>query len=63
MTERAGYGVKKNIKKMNWETNEFPIVCEECLGEDKYMRFLKKPLGKECSMCTRPYSVFSWRIN
>lgn len=37
MAERAGYGVKKNIKLLNWETNDFPILCDSCLGDQKYM--------------------------
>lgn len=61
MAERGGYGVKRNYKLLNWEQNEFPIACKPCLGDSDYMRILKKPLGAECKLCTRPYTTFNWR--
>lgn len=61
MTERAGYGVKRNYKVLNWEQNDFPILCENCLGESQHIRLLKKHLGAECKICARPCTVFNWR--
>ena len=61
MTERAGYGVKRNYKVLNWEQNDFPILCENCLGESLHVRLLKKHLGEECKLCARPYTTFNWR--
>ena len=58
----GGYGVKKEGKLMNWEKNSFPIACDKCLGPQKYMRMLKKPLGMECKVCDRPYTSFHWKI-
>lgn len=61
MTERAGYGVKRNYKVLNWEQNDFPILCEPCLGESLHIRLLKKHLGAECKICSRPYTTFNWK--
>ena len=61
MAERGGYGVKRNYKLLNWEQNEFPIACTSCMGDSTYLRMLKKPLGAECKICTRPYTTFSWK--
>lgn len=61
MTERAGYGIRRDYKLLNWEQNEFPILCEKCMGESRYIRMLKKPLGAECKICTRPFSTFNWK--
>lgn len=58
----GGYGVKKEGKLLNWEKNSFPIACDKCLGPQKYMRMLKKPLGNECKVCERPYTSFHWKI-
>lgn len=33
MTERAGYGAKSNYKTLKWESNDFPILCDECFGD------------------------------
>lgn len=60
MTERAGIGVKKDYKLLNWEQNDFPILCQTCMGDSKFLRMLKKPLGAECRICTRPFTVFKW---
>lgn len=61
MTERAGYGIRRDYKLLNWEQNEFPILCDKCMGESRYIRMLKKPLGAECKICTRPFSTFHWK--
>lgn len=53
-------GIKKDYKLLNWEQNDFPITCDKCLGESKVLRMLKKPLGAECRICTRPFTVFKW---
>lgn len=61
MAERAGYGVKRDYRVLNWEQNDFPILCDDCLGESSHLRILKKPLGAECKLCSRPYTTFHWK--
>lgn len=29
-----------------WEDSEFPIVCEECMGEEVYLRMMKAPFDQ-----------------
>lgn len=60
MTER-GFGVKSGANKQGWESTEFPIVCETCLGDNPYLRMLKQHIGKECKICSRPFTVFKWK--
>jgi pre-mRNA-splicing factor RBM22/SLT11 len=42
-------------------SNEFPVLCSDCLGPNPYIRMTKRTLGEECRLCTRVYTGFSWK--
>lgn len=43
------------------EAEEFPILCETCLGPNPFVRMTKEPCGKACKICDRPFCVYRWQ--
>jgi len=52
---------KHDVITAGWESSEFPIVCETCLGDNPYLKMTKDEFGKECKICQRPFTVFRWK--
>lgn len=45
------------------EEDEFPILCETCLGPNPFIRMQKEPFGKACKVpcCVSPF-VACYRV-
>ncbi|TIA90187.1 hypothetical protein E3P99_01731 [Wallemia hederae] len=56
----SSYGPKRDVNASGWEESEFPILCDECLGPNPFVRMQKRAFGKECKICVRPFTLFSW---
>ncbi|MES1912383.1 MAG: hypothetical protein MHM6MM_004668 [Cercozoa sp. M6MM] len=42
---------------------EFPVLCDKCLGNDTHVRMTKEPCGRHCKVCDRPFTVFRWKAS
>ena len=40
---------------------DFPFICEVCLGPNPYLRMIKMPMARECKISGRPYTAFRWQ--
>lgn len=42
--------------------DDFPIVCEKCLGSNPYLRMTRIPLGASCRISSAPFTLFKWKV-
>lgn len=40
---------------------DFPIICESCLGPNPYTRMMKTKMAKECRISDTPFTAFRWQ--
>ncbi|KAI9841104.1 MAG: Pre-mRNA-splicing factor slt11 [Sclerophora amabilis] len=55
--------IKQDLNRSGWETTSFPSICENCLPDNPYVQMLKEDHGAECSICTRPFTIFRWKAD
>ncbi|CBK22811.2 uncharacterized protein [Blastocystis hominis] len=61
MSTDRGMPVKRDANIQDVENDEFPILCETCLGNNPYVRMIRVPYGKGCKSCGRPFTNFRWK--
>ena len=42
MKDERNKGIACGTNLQGWESAEFPILCETCLGDNPYIRMVKK---------------------
>lgn len=55
--------IKQDLNRSGWETTDFPSSCERCLPDNPYVQMLKQDYAAECKICTRPFTVFTWKAD
>ncbi len=51
--------LKTVVENKGWETSDFPIICESCMGDNPFMRMMRD--RRACHICNRPYSAFHYK--
>lgn len=60
-TAGGAAGGMANVTNPSGEGEEFPILCETCLGPNPYIRMQRDENGRGCKVCERPFTMFRWR--
>lgn len=55
------YSGARSTSTGKFEESSFPVLCEECLGEEEQLRMMKSPFDNACKLCSRPFTTFRWR--
>ena len=42
--------------------DDFPMICENCLPKDKYLKMKRARNGEACKLCDKPFDVYRWKI-
>ena len=50
-----------SINRVGTETSDFPLVCENCLGDSPNVRMTKANNGAACKICERAFTCFRWK--
>lgn len=46
----------------NFESlDDFPQICETCLGPNPFVRMMKMPMSRECKVSSRPYTAYRFK--
>jgi len=53
--------LKSDGSKQSWESSEYPLTCETCLGDSPYVRMTRSPHAVACKICEKPFTVFRWK--
>lgn len=66
MTSSAHFGKAARVTQFqeieDSVAGQAPIVCNRCLGPNNMLRMTKEVAGKKCAVCSKPFTVFSWKI-
>ncbi|KAL7722360.1 Pre-mRNA-splicing factor SLT11 [Entamoeba marina] len=44
-------------------SDAFPMICENCLPQDKFLKMSRERNGAACKLCDRPFDVYKWRVD
>jgi len=50
-----------NVESAFQNLDDFPQICETCLGPNPFVRMMKMPMSRECKVSSRPYTAFRFK--
>jgi len=54
-------GMTANVESSFQNLDDFPQICETCLGPNPFVRMMKMPMSRECKVSARPYTAFRFK--
>ena len=61
ISQHTPHGAANNTASGLALGEDFPVICDSCLGPNPYTRMIKSTMARECRISGSPFTAFRWQ--